>query len=1341
MNTTEQGCFNCSAGKYAPVALNDYCIECGAGAATGQDETASSCDSCSPGTYAVGNGEVNVCLDCPAGTYSESRASICTDCEVGTYAAVNRSSTCIDCDAGKSTLSQTNALHCVDCSVGQYSNGRASTCSLCPVGHYADKSGTAQCIGCEAGSYSNATGVSQCEYCLNGTYQETSSQSSCVSCEVGKHAPYLNSKYCFKCADGHTSVQGAAQCEQCDPGYFWAYSKGANRWACESCPFGATCGGGKDQPVAQQGFWIDRLAASRDPSLVRNVYPCARDTCSKLSVSSRRRMASSNCLLLSNFSSPSCADDALFCAAGSKGPLCGSCEEGWNFNAESRVCAPCGETTTWTQAFASLAICLVVFAFLYSLRNGTLFIPKPMRWLTKGRTKIKIKFINVLLHINRAALKLMVSTYQIVMSAGSNLELTFPEPYTTFSMWMGFVQLNFFSLDCLKSTYYISVYTTCAFPIIFVGLNWVVFFIRRAIYLVTRNDDNDDEEEEDKAAIISETNANNNNDNEDDGEDDDDEYLISLRNQHINISLMVVFVVLPPVAKKQFRALDCVVLEDGSSYLRDDTGIDCLSDGYRRFSLINGCLIAIYQSIPLAYIFLLCRVRHKLSPLIGENESTQEALARRDTDKDLDAIRFLFNDTKIDRWYFEVLELYRRIIFTAVLPLLSKDSAIIAYIGCLMGLVSVIYFRELLPFRTDFTNLIAVVCQYVILIVFLCALMIETNSRELFKFTDFSFGLFLIGINVIILVLVVYGGLLRYRDAQHIAQSIKELEIESAVDFTSEEFADAISSLQLTVPKTHILAYYYTSLKEAEAIMLDKGIPAIKLHDALTTHTTHRPPLIITEELDENKTTPNQEESVLIGDRGGVVLSLKAPHELAAGDPAFNFMNSHATSREAVFCLSLPRSLLWCVQGKETEENKKKKQTRRQSPLIKGTSLDGLPVTPQNESHTKHLRLLPVEILEALGNPAVVHHHHHHHHHGGHRGASHAPQRRGHSPQHSVKTAQRHPSSIPQFGTQKSAIELKRSEVEMFKLNTRLVLSAYQLKGFDDIDETLKFDSIELQDCLCIKPKPIINGLINMTRAIKLHRCSYSEEYTALLKAARSACDKLRLVPVYCYTSTTVFENLAARGVRLSGMSQSESGVYFTLLSPCALGFGTDSFEVTLLEHLYGSAAVSYFEHKGLADVVLVYGAEPYCIEGYKSSNRVRFGLDHFREFRSVNDHFHLRKDRIITAIQLADTAHQHHKDVEEFDFEMADINREIQLDAQYHTILNQVELEAKHNIMVNNPNNTNFDLEVMSDEYEEKSLGDKWLFKSASTTDFIDKKPHHGRSSHDNMSVSFEMV
>jgi hypothetical protein len=78
-----------------------------------------------------------------------------------------------------------------------------------------------------------------------------------------------------------------------------------------------------------------------------------------------------------------------------------------------------------------------------------------------------------------------------------------------------------------------------------------------------------------------------------------------------------------------------------------------------------------------------------------------------------------------------------------------------------MGLGSVVYFREQLPFRTEFTNVIAVTAQYVIFIVFLAALMLETDTRYLFKFSDFAFGLFMTGVNLLIIVLVVMGGYLR----------------------------------------------------------------------------------------------------------------------------------------------------------------------------------------------------------------------------------------------------------------------------------------------------------------------------------------------------------------------------------------------------------------------------------------------------------------------------------------------------------------------------------------------------------------------------------------------------
>jgi hypothetical protein len=113
---------------------------------------------------------------------------------------------------------------------------------------------------------------------------------------------------------------------------------------------------------------------------------------------------------------------------------------------------------------------------------------------------------------------------------------------------------------------------------------------------------------------------------------------------------------------------------------------------------------------------------------------------------------------------------------------------VIAYQGSLLGMFSVIYFRELLPFRTEFTNVIAITCQYVILTAFLAALMIQTDSRgDLFRFTDFSFGLFLTIINCIILLMVVYGGYLRYTASLKKDAAVKELKIEWAVHYTPKQ--------------------------------------------------------------------------------------------------------------------------------------------------------------------------------------------------------------------------------------------------------------------------------------------------------------------------------------------------------------------------------------------------------------------------------------------------------------------------------------------------------------------------------------------------------------------------
>ena len=99
-----------------------------------------------------------------------------------------------------------------------------------------------------------------------------------------------------------------------------------------------------------------------------------------------------------------------------------------------------------------------------------------------------------------------------------------------------------------------------------------------------------------------------------------------------------------------------------------DTKIDCDSEEYQEFVYILSVLICIYQSMPLFYIALLWRVRERLNPDIKDK---QKKLEHRDKDKSLSAVAFLFEDYSCECWWFEIADLYRRITFVGILPLLG----------------------------------------------------------------------------------------------------------------------------------------------------------------------------------------------------------------------------------------------------------------------------------------------------------------------------------------------------------------------------------------------------------------------------------------------------------------------------------------------------------------------------------------------------------------------------------------------------------------------------------------------------------------------------------------------
>ena len=198
-------------------------------------------------------------------------------------------------------------------------------------------------------------------------------------------------------------------------------------------------------------------------------------------------------------------------------------------------------------------------------------------------------------------------------------------------------------------------------------------------------------------------------------------------------------------------------------------------------------LIVIYQSLPLIYVYLLCQAREKLNP---KAPSVKQALALRDGDESIHHLKFLVADYTPSKWWFEVLDLYRRIIFLGVIPLLGDDGAARAYAGCTLALVSTVYMREVLPFRHQFTNVLAVIAQYVILMAFMAALLICTDSLAKFNLTDFAVGCIMTVANSTLVLIAVGIGWARYRKEKHEMQAAllaKVIKIEWATGFSANK--------------------------------------------------------------------------------------------------------------------------------------------------------------------------------------------------------------------------------------------------------------------------------------------------------------------------------------------------------------------------------------------------------------------------------------------------------------------------------------------------------------------------------------------------------------------------
>ena len=322
-----------------------------------------------------------------------------------------------------------------------------------------------------------------------------------------------------------------------------------------------------------------------------------------------------------------------------------------------------------------------------------------------------------------------------------SLDVTFPEPYDTFLSRLSWVSLDFISFECVlkqSDSLYFSVYALSALPFLAILLNGAVYVLRRW-----------------RAMCIDRT-----------GDDD------QLNHQHAYVAILITYLVLPPVSRRQFQALDCVAVAEGS-FLRVDTSINCESSKFQAFRVVDALLITVYLSIVLFWLVILLKHRKHMNPWLSDEA---RSLYLRNKDPKLASFSFLFQVYRIDYYAFECAEMFRRLLFIGIIPLVSSSSSRRAACGVALALFFTATYREMQPFVRDATNTLAQVASYVVLFTYGGALAIATGLDK--KLNPFVFGSVLLGVNLAILVAVLGFGVRKHAEGSQWLRELTEDECE-----------------------------------------------------------------------------------------------------------------------------------------------------------------------------------------------------------------------------------------------------------------------------------------------------------------------------------------------------------------------------------------------------------------------------------------------------------------------------------------------------------------------------------------------------------------------------------
>ncbi|XP_068696481.1 uncharacterized protein [Montipora foliosa] len=503
-----------------------------------------------------------------------------------------------------------------------YHGNNVNTCRPCPLGTYGANT---ECNECPAG------GVYQDELGYSG---RSSQGLGCKSCPVGHYVPPQDApgkavRECVLCPQGtdYTRYAGFKGCE-CLPNFYRLDRFGG----CTRCPLrGLSC---QNESVKLQPGFFWKWPSNESLELYQRF---SRDL---LITNTSYKIAIFDGKIPEVYACPlpeACLGGTESrCSHGYDGPLCAVCSNG--YYKLLNYCRKCPRMLWFILQLCGILIVIAIF-------SASLVLAR------KKKSNSHRNVSDMIL----ARLKILIGFYQATsgtLNAFSYVE--WPVALLTVVQYANVVQLNLLQiipLQCFFDNVTINAYTRF---LIAVGSNTTVLFLAVFIYQLRKR-------VHCRNTALSENQL--------------AESIACIKTQTYRVVCLVIFITYPWTCDAIFQLLSpsCqpICSSEGNSscqyFLRADFTVQCFTTKYNKYMTAVYLLLAVVTALPGIIFFLLWKYHHKR---IHPEEGAQIYKGREISL----GLSFLYENYAPNCWFWEIIELLRKVWLTSVLSLMGAET-------------------------------------------------------------------------------------------------------------------------------------------------------------------------------------------------------------------------------------------------------------------------------------------------------------------------------------------------------------------------------------------------------------------------------------------------------------------------------------------------------------------------------------------------------------------------------------------------------------------------------------------------------------------------------------------